>query len=89
MFHISIFDLFYVIFKKMLCPYCFSKLLSFQLFCLMGIQGELDFICQHSKDGKFEEYTRVNIEGLDCRMGLTVIRSKHASVCATVCPQRD
>jgi hypothetical protein len=32
-----------------------------------------------------EEYTRVNIEGLDCRMGLTVIGSKHASVC----PQRD
>jgi hypothetical protein len=36
-----------------------------------------------------EEYTRVNIEGLDCRMGLTVIGSKRASVCAKVCPQRD
>ncbi len=55
----------------------------------MGIQGKLDFICQHSKDDEFEEYTRVNIKGLDCRMGLTVIGSKCASVCATVCPQRD
>jgi hypothetical protein len=37
----------------------------------------------------FEEYTQVNIEGLDCRMGLTVIGSKCASVCATVCSRRD